>query len=88
LQSAEDHAVHRCFAVTEESHYFAMVPPTTKPGDLLCILRGGETPYVLRVDPKGADTRLFIGEAYVPGLMEDASGLFGTGMELETFRLR
>ncbi|KAK4033438.1 heterokaryon incompatibility protein-domain-containing protein [Parachaetomium inaequale] len=88
LQAAEDHAVHRCFAVTKESRYFAMVPPTTKTGDILCVLQGGETPYVLRLDPKGAKKRLFIGEAYVPGLMEDASGLFGTGMELETFRLR
>ena len=89
LQAAEDHAVHRCFAVTKDSRYFATVPPTTKPGDLLCILRGGETPYVLRIDPKGgADRRLFVGEAYVPGLMEDAAGLFGTGMGFETFRLR
>ncbi|KAK3898412.1 heterokaryon incompatibility protein-domain-containing protein [Staphylotrichum tortipilum] len=88
LQAAEDHAVHRCFAVTKESRYFAMVPPTTKTGDILCILKGGETPYVLRVDPKAADKRLFVGEAYVPGLMKDASGLFGPGMELGTFRLR
>ncbi|KAG7290933.1 hypothetical protein NEMBOFW57_000938 [Staphylotrichum longicolle] len=88
LQAAEDHAVHRCFAVTKEPRYFAMVPPTTKPGDLLCVLQGGETPYVLRLDPKGADKRLFIGEAYVPGLMEDRSGLFGAGIELKTFRLR
>ncbi|KAH6640441.1 heterokaryon incompatibility protein-domain-containing protein [Chaetomium tenue] len=88
LQAAEDHAVHRCFAVTEESCYFAMVPPTARAGDLLCILQGGETPYVLRLDPKREDTRLFVGEAYVPGLMEDASGLFETGMDMETFRLR
>lgn len=88
LQAAENHAVHRCFAVTEESRYFAMVPPTTKAGDLLCILRGGETPYVLRSDPKRDDTWLFVGEAYVPGLMEDASGLFETGIEMETFKLR
>jgi hypothetical protein len=89
LQTAEDHAVHRCFAVTKESRYFAMVPPTTKTGDILCVLQGGETPYVLRLDPKGAEKRLFVGEAYVPGLMEDSSGLFGTaGVELQTFRLR
>ncbi|EAQ85227.1 hypothetical protein CHGG_09241 [Chaetomium globosum CBS 148.51] len=88
LQAAENHAVHRCFAVTEESRYFAMMPPTAKAGDLLCILQGGETPYVLRLDPKRDDTRLFVGEAYVPGLMEDASGLFETGMDMETFRLR
>ncbi|KAH6843141.1 heterokaryon incompatibility protein-domain-containing protein [Chaetomium sp. MPI-CAGE-AT-0009] len=89
LQAAEDHAVHRCFAVTKASRYFAMVPPTARTGDLLCILRGGETPYVLRLDPKDAEKRVFVGEAYVPGLMEDASGLFGgTGVELERFRLR
>jgi hypothetical protein len=88
LQAAENHAVHRCFAVTEESRYFAMVPPTTKAGDLLCILQGGETPYVLRPDPKREDARLFVGEAYVPGLMEGASGLFETGMKMETFKLQ
>ncbi len=79
--------MHRCFAVTKESRYFAMVPPTTNPGDLLCILQGGETPYVLRVDPKNEEKRVFVGEAYVQGLMEDASGLFETGVELGMFRL-
>ncbi|KAJ4289278.1 hypothetical protein N0V88_007029 [Collariella sp. IMI 366227] len=88
LQAAEEHAVHRCFALTKESRYFAMVPPTTKPGDVICILQGGETPYVLRPDSEGSDKRLFIGEAYILGLMEDASGLFETGVELQTFRLR
>jgi hypothetical protein len=88
LQAAERHARHRCFAVTKDSRYFAMVPPTTQPGDILCLLQGGETPYVLRLDPRGGGKRLFVGEAYVPGLMEDVSGLFGTGIELDTFRLR
>jgi hypothetical protein len=74
-----------------------MVPPTARAGDLLCILRGGETPYVLRrVDSRGAAAAaekregfVFVGEAYVAGLMEDASGLFEAGgAEFETFRLR
>lgn len=88
LQAAEDHAVHRCFAVTKEARYLAVVPPTARVGDVICILQGGETPYVLRVDPKGDDRRIFVGEAYVPGLMDDASGLFGRGVELGTLRLR
>lgn len=89
LQAAEDHAVHRCFAVTREARYLAVVPPTAKVGDMVCILQGGETPYVLRVDKsKGDERRVFVGEAYVPGLMDDASGLFGRGVELGTLRLR
>ncbi|KAK1753129.1 hypothetical protein QBC47DRAFT_387844, partial [Echria macrotheca] len=87
LQAAEEHAVHRCFAVTKQGRYFAMVPPTAKAGDMLCILQGGETPYVLRLDPKGGDRRVFVGEAYAPGLMEDASGLFSSGVEMGKFRL-
>jgi len=90
LQAAEEHATHRCFAVTREARYLAMVPPTAKVGDMVCILQGGETPYVLRVADrsKGDERRVFVGEAYVPGLMDDASGLFGRGVELGTLRLR
>ncbi|GAB1309926.1 Heterokaryon incompatibility domain-containing protein [Madurella fahalii] len=88
MQVAEDHAVHRRLGVTREEGYFAVVPPTAKPGDVLCVLIGGETPYVLRADPKDGERYLFVGEAYVPGLMEDEKGVFGAGAEVKKFRIR
>ncbi|KAK3361516.1 heterokaryon incompatibility protein-domain-containing protein [Lasiosphaeria ovina] len=81
LQAAEDHAVHRCFAVTQAEGkpggcYFAMAPPTARPGDALVLLAGGETPYVLRPVTAEAkkDRWVFVGEAYVPGLMGAVEG--------------
>lgn len=96
LQAAEDHAVHRCFAVTQSKNdntsstattndraegkpggcYFAMAPPTARPGDALVLLAGGETPYVLRPVTAEAkkDRWVFVGEAYVPGLMGAVEG--------------
>ncbi|KAK0740136.1 heterokaryon incompatibility protein-domain-containing protein [Schizothecium vesticola] len=88
IQVAEDHVVHRCFAVSKELGFFALVPPTTKTGDVLCVLLGGETPYVLRSDPKDANRYLFVGEAYVPGLMEDSVGLLASGSEFKRLRIR
>ncbi|KAM7189429.1 heterokaryon incompatibility protein 6, OR allele [Naviculisporaceae sp. PSN 640] len=96
VQAAEDHAPGRRFGITKESRYFALLPPGTKPGDLLCLLRGGETPYVLRdrestnTENRGADTAkkyLFIGEAYVPGLMDKSEPVDDPGppRELTTF---
>lgn len=88
MRAAEDHAVHRRFAVTREAGYFAMVPPTARAGDVLCVLVGGETPYVLRADPADEERYSFVGEAYVPGLMGNEKGLLGPGVEVKTFRLR
>lgn len=51
-------------------------PAHTKPGDLICVFYGGDTPYILRKDP-AADTFEFIGEAYVHGLM------YGEALEMQ-----
>ncbi|KAM7205856.1 heterokaryon incompatibility protein 6, OR allele [Rhypophila sp. PSN 637] len=94
IQAAEEHAPGRRFGVTQESGYFALLPPGTKPGDLLCLLSGGETPYVLREKEGPKDGRddmgkatarkyMFIGETYVPGLMEGDTA----AEEMRTFRL-
>lgn len=88
IQAAEDHAVHRCFAVSKVLGFFALVPPTTKTGDVLCVLLGGETPYVLRSDPKDVERYLFVGEAYVPGLMKDSVGWLASGSECKRLRIR
>jgi hypothetical protein len=45
---------------------YGMGPQCMQPGDIVVVLYGGNTPYVLR--PKGEDY-LFMGEAYVDELM-------------------
>jgi hypothetical protein len=88
MQAAESHAMHRRFAVTKKDRYYAMVPPTTQTGDIVCLLYGGETPYVLRPDPKVAGRYRFVGEVYIPGLMgEDARKLLNGENETQNFRL-
>jgi len=74
LRAAEEHAVGRRLAVTAAKAYLVMAPPTARAGDAVCVLLGGETPFVLR--PEKGGTYSFVGEAYVHGLMEDVSGLF------------
>lgn len=66
-QAAEEHAIGRKLAVTKKG-LFVMAPPSVAKGDLLCVLFGGETPYVLRESkPKRYQ---FVGEAYAHGLMD------------------
>jgi len=103
IQSAEEYATSRRVGVTRDSGYLLLLPPTAKLGDLLVLLRGGETPYVLREqDPKlqpedngeekgkggdGGSKYMFIGETYVPGLM-DGSCIAGLQQnEIKTFRI-
>ncbi|KAF2838109.1 hypothetical protein M501DRAFT_1004951 [Patellaria atrata CBS 101060] len=54
------------FCCTVE-HRLGWVPDPAKPGDLICILYGGRTPYVLRPSVNGRYK--LIGPAYVHGLM-------------------
>ena len=48
------HAGHRCFAVTERGR-MALVPPLSKPGDLICIFKGAQTPMLLRKSILGGE---------------------------------
>lgn len=64
--AVEDVAYGRLFFISEEG-YMGLGPPSTRPGDLVCVLLGGKTPYVLRPDGKGY-YRL-IGECYLHGQM-------------------
>ena len=50
-----------------ERGYIGLGPPHCRPGDLVCILFGGEVPFVLR--PVGGRYQL-VGDAYVHGIME------------------
>lgn len=57
--------VHHCIATARG--YLGLGPPLVQPGDVCCILWGGQVPFILRaVD----EHWILIGEAYVHGVME------------------
>jgi len=47
--------------------YLGLAPPETEKEDLVCVLLGGDMPFVLR--PKGS-WHTFVGECYVHGIMD------------------
>lgn len=54
--------------------YLGLVAPETKVGDVVCLLLGGDAPFVLR--PSGAEcegkgTYVLVGDCYVHGLMHE-----------------
>lgn len=55
------------------------VPRSARAGDLVCVLYGGQTPFVLRQDPSGEALYRLVGDCYVHGLMNGEA----LSMELE-----
>ncbi|KAI0467724.1 heterokaryon incompatibility protein-domain-containing protein [Xylaria cf. heliscus] len=55
------------FCVTEQGR-FGNVPLNTQPGDHICVLLGGEVPFVIR--PTGRGTYTLVGECYIDGIMD------------------
>jgi hypothetical protein len=52
----------RRFGTTRKGH-FCLLPPTASEGDLICVLLGGEVPYILRrVDNQSQDSYTMVGE--------------------------
>jgi hypothetical protein len=52
----------RRFCITRKGH-FCLLPPTASKGDFICVLQGGEVPYVLRaIDNQGLDSYTIVGE--------------------------
>ncbi|KFG84121.1 hypothetical protein MANI_000736 [Metarhizium anisopliae] len=58
---------HRAMFVTRRG-YLGLAPWNAKDSDIVCILKGGKTPYLLRLIPAGSVYQV-IGEAYVYGIM-------------------
>ncbi|MCJ1406586.1 hypothetical protein MMC19_000652 [Ptychographa xylographoides] len=73
----------RTFGTTEDNH-MGLFPVGTEPGDSVCILLGGATPFILK--HCGEHSHL-VGECYIHGLMDgEAMDLLGQGqVELEDF---
>lgn len=60
---------HHSKIFVTETGYVGFGPRCMRPGDVVCVLFGGRTPYVIR--PTAApDEYLFLGPAYVHGLMD------------------
>ncbi|KAI0189064.1 heterokaryon incompatibility protein-domain-containing protein [Astrocystis sublimbata] len=55
------------FVVTDDDR-FGNVPLNTRPGDRVCVLLGGEVPFILRPTERGTYT--LVGECYVDGIMD------------------
>ncbi|KAI0442937.1 heterokaryon incompatibility protein-domain-containing protein [Xylaria telfairii] len=55
------------FCVTEHGR-FGHVALNTQPGDRVCVLLGGEVPFIVR--PTGRGTYTLVGECYIDGIMD------------------
>ncbi|CAM1509403.1 Fc.00g031420.m01.CDS01 [Cosmosporella sp. VM-42] len=58
---------HRAMFITRRG-YMGLAPWNAQEGDLVCILKGGKTPFLLRLPPAGSVYQL-VGETYVYGIM-------------------
>ncbi|UKZ81947.1 hypothetical protein TrVFT333_009726 [Trichoderma virens FT-333] len=74
---------YRRFAVTRNG-YFVLGPDALQEGDVVAVLRGGKTPFLLRevTDDDGGSSWILVGECYVHGLMN------GEGWDVEGCRRR
>jgi hypothetical protein len=62
----------RKFAVSKKEGYFMLVPELAKPGDLICVFGGAQTPFLLRRvggNWMGDQRYELVGECYVHGIM-------------------
>jgi hypothetical protein len=82
-------AVHRCmqrsFVVTEKG-YFGLGSDMPRPGDVVCVLKGGDVPFILR--PRLDEYFEKVGEAYVHGIMDGSFVLQAKREDLREFRIR
>jgi hypothetical protein len=58
----------RKYFVTSQG-YMGIGPSFMQPGDKVCLLFGGATPYIIR-STSSSDEFLFVGECYIHGLMD------------------
>ena len=77
--------MHRSFMLTEKG-YFGLGSCFPRPNDVVCILRGGSVPFVLR--PQGDGYYEWVGEAYVHGVMDGSVVRSATHAMLRDFKVR
>ena len=79
------HCLYRSFIVTERG-YLGLGRNSTQPDDVVCVLRGGNVPFILR--KKGDGYYELVGEAYVHGIMDGSFVRKSRKEELKEFRIR
>lgn len=76
--------MYRSFFITEKG-YFGLARSQTRPGDVVCILRGGNVPFTLRT---GKDRYYnFIGETYLHGVMDGSFVRSSKREEVNEFKI-
>lgn len=84
-----DIAISRCmyrsFIITADC-YFGLGRSPTKPGDVVCILRGGNVPFMLR--PRENGYYEFIGETYLHGIMDGSFVRNAREEDVREFKIR
>jgi hypothetical protein len=66
MRALED-AATGCRLIISDKWYVGLAPESAEEGDLICILLGGQTPFVLR---QAGDHYTLIGPCYVHGIMD------------------
>lgn len=69
--------INRALVMTKHG-MVGLAPAHAKPGDVICILRGGQTPFVLRpkgTSDDGAQLWELVGDCYVHGIMDGSFAL-------------
>lgn len=77
--------LYRSFATTQKG-YLALVPRKATSGQLICVLRGGNVPFIMNRRENGYFE--LVGEAYVHGIMDGEFVRDARREDLEEFRIR
>ncbi|KAF4564790.1 hypothetical protein EYR40_010961 [Pleurotus pulmonarius] len=89
LTTAVSTIANRAFVMTKHG-MMGLAPVHARPGDVICILRGGQTPFVLR--PKGGNgdgekVWELVGDCYVHGIMDGSFALQASSEDVRTFSI-
>jgi hypothetical protein len=77
--------LERTFIITRKG-YFGIAAPGTRKDDLVCVLRGGNAPFILRSENRNLYNLL--GDAYVHGIMSGEAVQGAKTGDITEFRIR
>lgn len=86
IKSINSVTTGRRFCATKR-RYLGWVPGDAAPGDIICILLGAETPYILRPDENDSKYYKLVGETYIHGIMQ-GEALKQDGILQQKFKIR
>ncbi|KAL9597505.1 MAG: hypothetical protein Q9219_005087 [cf. Caloplaca sp. 3 TL-2023] len=82
--AAVSHCAGRSFIQCRDGRP-GLAPRNTRKGDVVCLFRGGDVPFLLR--PSGAERYRFVGEAFVYGIMQGQHSSKLGGADLRDFEI-